>query len=107
VMSIGAIALAFVLAAFPQSDGELQRGLDLLASEEIADRERGLDLLKGLDPALLPQLRLLVGAATDAESRARLSAAVKGFEADLRSRPRSETIESNSESRIASGKAGP
>lgn len=56
---------------------EVQVQVDRLASDDIRERERGLEALKVLDPGVLPQLRALVGSATDAETRARLSAAIR------------------------------
>ena len=55
----------------------VQAHVDRLASEDIAERERGLEALKALDPRVLPQLRKVAGTATDAETRARLRAAIR------------------------------
>jgi hypothetical protein len=76
-MSSCALVLAFLLA--PQTrdpNADLQSLVDLLGSENIADRERGLAALKALDPGLLPQLKLLAGTTADVEARARLAEAV-------------------------------
>jgi hypothetical protein len=79
-MSIGAFALMFLLAGAPQDknrSADLQSLVDLVGSENIADRERGLAALKALDPSLIPQLKLFAGNAADAEARARLAEAVR------------------------------
>lgn len=72
-LSIGAIVLCLQLGAAQ----DLQQVLELLSSEDIAERERGLDALKAFDPAVLPQLRWLAGTTVDAEAKARLLAAVR------------------------------
>jgi len=55
-MSIGAVVLAFLLAQTQDPTADPQSMVDLLGSENIADRERGLAALKALDPSLIPQL---------------------------------------------------
>src|SRR5262245_34644727 len=77
-MSVAALALALLCTAAPQArdrSADLQSLVDLLGSENIADRERGLAALKALDPGLLPQLKLLAGTTADIEARARLAEA--------------------------------
>jgi hypothetical protein len=77
-MSLPSAAALFLLILGSQDPGAgVQVQVERLASEDIAERERGLEALKVLDPRVLPQLRTLAEAATDAETRARLTAAIR------------------------------
>jgi hypothetical protein len=67
----------FLLIVSQDPTAEVQVQVDRLASEDISERERGLDALKALDPRVLPQLRKIAGGLTDAEARARLTAAIR------------------------------
>jgi hypothetical protein len=72
-----AALLLLILGGTVQPQDPVQAHVDRLASEDIAERERGLQALKSLDPRVLPQLRKAAEAATDVEARARLTAAIR------------------------------
>jgi hypothetical protein len=67
----------FLLIVAQDPTAEVQVQVDRLASEDIRERERGLDALKAFDPCVLPRLRELAEVTTDAEARARLTAAIR------------------------------